>query len=153
MEFEQIYKTYHKDVYRLAYSYVLNKQDAEDIMQKSFLKLYKNIKKVNNSSNDIKKWLFRITINDCKDLLRTFKFKTLSFVNEENIINNEDYTKNDLIYILKSTPLNYRVPLFLHYYEGYNVKEIAKIMHKSESSIKMRLSRGREILKKEMEEN
>lgn len=153
MEFEQIYKTYYKDVYRLAYSYVLNKQDAEDIMQKSFLKLYKNIKKVNNSSNDIKKWLFRITINDCKDLLRTFKFKTLSFVNEENIINNEDYTKNDLIYILKSTPLNYRVPLFLHYYEGYNVKEIAKIMHKSESSIKMRLSRGREILKKEMEEN
>ena len=153
MEFEQIYKTYHKDVYRLAYSYVLNKQDAEDIMQKSFLKLYKNIKKVNNSSNDIKKWLFRITINDCKDLLRTFKFKTLSFVNEENIINNEDYTKNDLIYFLKSIPLNYRVPLFLHYYEGYNVKEIAKIMHKSESSIKMRLSRGREILKKEMEEN
>ncbi len=153
MEFEQIYKTYYKDVYRLAYSYVLNKQDAEDIMQKSFLKLYKNIKKVNNSSNDIKKWLFRITINDCKDLLRTFKFKTLSFVNEENIINNEDYTKNDLIYFLKSIPLNYRVPLFLHYYEGYNVKEIAKIMHKSESSIKMRLSRGREILKKEMEEN
>ena len=149
MEFEQIYKTYHKDVYRLAYSYVLNKQDAEDIMQKSFLKLYKNIKKVNNSSNDIKKWLFRITINDCKDLLRTFKFKTLSFVNEENIINNEDYTKNDLIYFLKSIPLNYRVPLFLHYYEGYNVKEIAKIMHKSESSIKMRLSRGREILKKD----
>ena len=54
--FDDMYKMYYKDVYRLAYSYVLNEQDAEDIMQKTFFKLYKSFEKISNSSDDIKKF-------------------------------------------------------------------------------------------------
>jgi len=151
--FDDIYNTYNKDVYRLAYSYVLNEQDAEDIMQKTFFKLYKSFEKISNSSDDIKRWLFRVAINDCKDLLRTLKFKAFNSLNEEIVLNKSYSTKIDLFNILKNIPANYRIPLFLYYYEGYSINEISKIMKKSESSIKMSLSRGREKLKKEMEEN
>jgi len=150
--FDDVYNSYYNDVYRLAYSYVLNNQDAEDIVQKTFLKLYKNIHKIHKSNNDIKKWLFRVAINECKDLLRFLKTKTFVSLNEEITKNGYNNKNNSLMLALMNIQKNYRIPLFLYYFEGYNINEISKIMKKSESSIKMSLSRGREKLKKEMEE-
>lgn len=69
--FEYIFKLHNKAVYRLAYSYLFNKLDAEDIVQKSFYKLYGNRKILNETDENIKKWLFKVCSNASKDLLKS----------------------------------------------------------------------------------
>ncbi len=151
--FDKLFNLYRNDIYRLAYSYVLNKCDAEDITQKVFYKLYLNIKKIflMNSNMDIKKWLFRITINESKNFLKTSWFKTIKDSERDNY-KMVDKSNKEFTYILKNIPLSYRIVLYLYYIEGYDIKEISEIIKKSTSAIKMRLLRGREMLKKEMED-
>ena len=147
--FDEIYYLYSKDVYKLIYSYLLNISDTEDILQKTFIKLYKNKKILLLSNEEIKKWLFRVSINNTKDLLKSSR-KKLS-LRLENETNSYELNENRTIDMLKSIPKDYRIPLYLYYYEGYKIKEIAKIMKKSESAIKMNLSRGKDKLRLEME--
>lgn len=68
--FDEIYYLYSKDVYKLIYSYLFNIQDTEDILQKTFMKLYNNKKILLLENEEIKKWLFRVSINNTKDLLK-----------------------------------------------------------------------------------
>lgn len=144
--FDEVYKSLFKDVFRLVYSYVLNISDTEDILQKTFYKLYKNKKILKLSDIEIKKWLFRVSINETKDLKKLLKYRI-----HEGLDNIEYKTKESvsLINALSKIKKEYRIPLYLYYYEGYKVSEIAKIMKKSESNIKVRLHRGRELLKTE----
>lgn len=150
--FEEIFNKYYKDIYRLSYSYTLNKNDSEDISQKVFIKLYENINKFNLANEDVKRWLFKVTSNECINHKRSFWIK--------NIIKNDELLKNENEYNLDETLLNtlktldykYRIPLYLYYYEGYKINEIATILHKTENCIKQRLKRGKEILKLEWRE-
>lgn len=147
--FDEIYCLYSKDVYKLIYSYLLNVPDTEDILQKTFIKLYKNRKVLSLSNEEIKKWLFTVSVNNSKDLLKSsWKKLTLRLDHDINSYNMDENATFDL---LKAIPKDYRIPLYLYYYEGYKIKEIAKIMKKSESAIKMSLVRGREKLKIELE--
>lgn len=70
-EFDRLFRLYSSDVYRLSYSYSKNRQDAEDITQRTFYKLYKNLNKLKCSDDEIKKWLMRVCINDTKNLLKS----------------------------------------------------------------------------------
>lgn len=150
--FTEIYKKYHNEVYRLAYGYTMNFADAEDIMQQTFIKLYNNINKFKSVDENVKKWLFKVAINEAKDNLKTFWKKNKTDTdNLENIISVNDSEKNELLYSLAKIDKKYRIPFYLHYYEGYNAKEIAKIMHLSESAVKSRILRAKEKILKEME--
>lgn len=150
-EFDRIFELYSRDVYRLAYSYLLSRQDAEDITQKVFYKLYVNIKKIPKSDLEIKKWLFKVSVNESKNLLKSSWFRTIKKDNEMEF----DRTiskKISIIQMLENVSKKNRITLYLFYYEGYDIKEISRIIGKSESAVKMRLSRGKEELKKEMED-
>ena len=68
--FETIYFEYKDDVYRLALSYTHNNYDAEDITQRTFIKVYKNINNI--QKNNLKQYLLTITANECKDLFKIF---------------------------------------------------------------------------------
>ena len=151
--FIELFKKYHNDVYRLAYGYTLNFQDAEDIMQQTFIKLYKNINKLKQDEEYTKKWLFKVASNQSKDLLKSFwKKKKTNCENFDVIFSNkQNLEKEDLIQALSKIDKKYRIPFYLHYYEGYNAKEIAKIMKLSESAVKSRLTRVKDKIKKEME--
>lgn len=148
--FNELYQMYNNDIYRLAFSYLLNKEDAEDVIQKVYIKLYNNKKILTLSNEEVKKWLFRICINESKDILKSSWRKLKTLLKNDDI---KDYKLENeiLIEALNKINTNFRIPLYLFYYEGYSIKEIAKQMKKSESAIKMRLSRGKEALKKEME--
>ena len=147
--FNELYQLYKNDIYRLAYSYLLNEQDSEDVIQKVYIKLYNNKKILTLSNNEAKRWLFRICINESKDILKS-PWKKLKATITNDVKDNK--TKNDsLVDALNNINPDYRIPLYLYYYEGYKIKEIAKIMKKSESAIKMKLSRGKEKLRLEME--
>lgn len=146
--FNELYHLYNNDIYRLALSYLLNDNDAEDVIQKTYIKLYKNTKILSLPNEDVKKWLIRISINESKDILKSPWRKVITKIKDDaRSISAYD---NDISEMLNNINANYRIPIYLYYYEGYNIKEIALLMKKSESAIKMRLSRGREALKKEM---
>lgn len=147
--FDEIYDLYSKDVYRLVYSYLFNIPDTEDVLQRSFIKLFNNKKILSLSDEEIKKWLFKISINQAKDILKSPWEKIVTIIDKD--INNSYEKEDSILEPLNNIPKDYRIPLYLYYYEGYSIKEISILIKKTESAVKMRLSRGKEKLKMEME--
>ncbi len=147
-QFLKIFNMYKNDIYRLAYSYTKNLSDSDDIVQNVFIKLYKKERILEKSDIEIKKWLIKVTINECKTIfLSSWKKKICSLTEkEENIIktNNKEYFLLDEINKLSK---NERLIIFLYYYENYRIKEISTIMKKSETNIQTILYRARNKLK------
>ncbi len=153
-EYIRIFTLFKNDIYRLAFSYTKNTLDADDIVQSVFIKLYKNFDKFSDDIS-IKKWLTKVTINECKTLfLSAWKRKMVPITIKEEPAIKEKIDTN-LIDALFKLPKKYRIVLFLFYYEDYKIKEIAELLNVKEETIKTRLSRARsqlkDILKGEME--
>ena len=135
---------FHSMVFRLAYSYLKNREDAEDISQEVFIKLYSN-KKPFSDEGHIKGWLIRVTVNLCKDCLRSQRFTSHTELTADiPAILQENSGIIDLINRLKP---DYGGVIYLYYYEGYSAKEIASILKISHTAVTSRLNRGRKQLK------
>lgn len=148
-EFIKIFNLYKNDVYRLAYSYTKNKSDTDDIAQNVFIKLYKHKDILKLDNDDIKKWLFKVTINECKSLfLSLWRIKVSLFDDKDIKVSDSN---NDLLDVIANLNKKERIIVFLHYYEGYKMKEIAEMMKLSEANVKVLLSRTRKKLKNMME--
>ena len=115
--------------------------------------LSKNIA-INSSSE--KSYLFKMTANLCKDYLKSKRAKNTDDYDEvmEGMSTSDSFTDDErqLYDELMQLPDIQRVPVYLHFYEGYTYKEIAKILQISESAVAMRISRGKDELKKRLEE-
>ena len=119
---------YSDMVYRLCYIYLHNTADVEDVFQEVFLKLLQN-KKPFESTEHEKSWLIRVTINKCKDMLKSFWKKRVDFVEDiEPLNDNKD--ENELLQIILSLSSKYKDVIYLYYYEEYTVPQIAKIQPK-----------------------
>lgn len=140
-------------VLKTAYCYVGNYSEAEDIAQEVFLTLHEKQKKFSDDEH-IKAWLLRAAINRCKNYRKSWKQK--SRVELDNIPEQamkDSYLRDrELREAVFSLSEKYSSALFLHYYEGYTIKEIASLLGKSENTIGSLLRRGREKLKLELEE-
>ena len=141
-----LFDSYADDLYRFAVSYTGSKQEAEDIVQDVFLKLLSKNIAINSSSE--KSYLFKMTANLCKDYLKSKRAKNTDDYDEvmEGMSTSDSFTDDERL------PDIQRVPVYLHFYEGYTYKEIAKILQISESAVAMRISRGKDELKKRLEE-
>ncbi len=144
----ELYDLYSENVYKLAFSYMGNKSDAEDIVQNVFLKLLHQNYHIHEGQE--KSYILSMTANACKDLIRSRK--KMSDVNYEDLPDNSTYydltdIENDLLGAVSSLPEKIRIVMHLFYYEGYSVKEIARMLKISLSAVTMRLTRGREALK------
>lgn len=146
MEVENKIREYSDIVYRIAYTMTHKKSDAEDIFQEVFIKFCKNINKFKDIDHE-KKWLIRVTINECNMLYRKNKIKNETEL-DENICKpcNDDYKISVHTYIKKLTP-KYQTVIYLYYFEGYKINEIAKILKTTSGTIKSRLSRAKQQLK------
>jgi len=105
---------------------------------------------LNLSDEETKKYLFKIAVNESKRLLLTpWRKRKISLDDMENILEDKKSYKSDenLIYVLSELKSIYRFPLYLYFYEGYNIKEISEILKISEPAVKVRLLRGKEKLK------
>ena len=98
-----------------------------------------------------KAWIIRATINACKDYLRTNFWKRATVLDDAYEIPSPKEPESELLDLVMELPKNYRVSIYLHYYEGYPVGEIAAIMGKSENTISAYLARGRKKLKTVLE--
>ncbi len=137
-------RKYHTSMFRLAYSYVRNREDAEDIVQDAFLKLYCCDIDFAEEAN-IKAWLIRVTINLCKDMLRS-SARRLRNELITDIPAEPPEVSGMAEYITRLKP-EYSGMIYLYYYEGYSVKEIARMRRMTVSAVTTRLSRARKQLK------
>lgn len=150
-EVNRAVEKYADTVFRICILHLKNKSDAEDIFQEVFLKFALNDKEFENANHE-KAWIIRVTINACKDLIKSFfRNRTISI---DELISVADEEKEDLSYVLEAVlklPVKYRDAIYLHYYEGYSALEIGEILGKNENTVYSILSRGRSMLKESLE--
>ena len=146
--FAQIAFEKHCDtVYRLAFARTKNTADAEDILQEVFLRYLKTGKKASSDEHELA-LLIRITIN-CSKSLHTSAWNKNTTPLGDNLLS-EEYEHNDTLDAVLKLPLKYRTVIHLHYYCGYSVEEIAKIIKARPSTVKSQLFRAREKLKEDL---
>lgn len=133
-------------IFLIALSYTQNYDDAEDIMQNSFEKLW-NSHCTFNSDEHIDRWLARVCINECKDSFRLRHKKQISLDEIMNISSEDKYFNIDLFNAVSSLPKKERIVVHLFYYEDMTVKEISALLNIKESTIKSLLRRSRQKLK------
>ena len=149
---EVIMEKYKNNLYSIAFNICQNAADADDVVQDTLLE-YHTTEKQFDSEQHIRAWLIRVAINKAKNISMSF-FRRSSVLLEDYIdtlIFETPEAKGLLEEVLK-LPEKYRIVIHLFYYEDYSVKEMAEILHTSESNVKVRLSRGRKMLKKSLQE-
>ncbi len=150
MDEKQIGDIYERNVdsiYRLCFSYLKNKDDAFDAMQNTFFRMIQK-KKTFVSPEHEKAWLIVCASNICKNVLVHWWRKNVSIEENDGIGGCQE--DRELLMVLLNLPEKYRIPIYLHYYEGYNSMEIGKMMGKSDATIRGWLKKGRELLGKEI---
>lgn len=143
--------TYADMVYRIAFHYCKHKEDAEDILQNTFLKLLKQ-KKEFDSEEYLKRWLIRVTINECHSLfLSPWKKRQQELQEYGQEVFWDSSEKSDLFYAVMDLPKKYRIVVYLYYYEDYAVREISEIIGVKETTIQTQLMRARKMLREKLE--
>ncbi|MFT4412866.1 sigma-70 family RNA polymerase sigma factor [Fredinandcohnia humi] len=155
---EKLIDEFGEMVKRLAYTYVKDWQVAEDITQEVFLACYNNLENFREECS-YKNWIYKITINKCKDFIKgkwilPKEFLERLFMNE----NKRSITPEDRLMLLTEErilsqnvlklPVKYREIIILYYYEDLKIKEISELTGLNEATIKTRLSRGKKFLRK-----
>ena len=137
--------TYSDTVFRVAFQYVKNRADAEDVLQEVFLTLYKKTPQFSVDDDGLKAWLIRVTINKSKDFLRANKRRRAFVRNYQPPTQTNPY--DEVFEALDKLSELDRNAIYLHYYEGYTAKEIALILGGNERAITKRIERARKKLK------
>jgi len=131
-------------VLKVAFNRLQNYSDAEDITQEVFIALYSTHKEFENNEH-LKAWLIRVTINKCNDLKKSFWQSHTEPLNENEAIS-FDQTNNFVLSELKKLAPAYRDVIYLYYYEGYKINEIAEMTGVSINTASSRLKRARKKL-------
>lgn len=140
----EVVAKHSKSLVRLAFTYVKNEQDAEDVVQEVFLSWLRAAKAFSGEEHE-KAWLIRATINRCKNLLKSRWFRGRRPLTDDlSCLVREE---SALLSAVLELDEKYRLPIHLHYYEGYEIREIAEMLGESPATIGTRLARGRERLK------
>ena len=146
---ERAVNEYGNSILRLAYSYLHNMQDAEDVLQDTLIKLISKGPEFENSMHE-KAWLLRVAGNISKNKLISNRIHMTDELDDELMAENRE----DLSFVwdaVKSLPVQYRETVHLFYYEGYSTEEIASILKKNDATVRSDLRRARirlrEILK------
>ena len=153
--FEEVMRKYADMVYRLAYTRVGNKYDADDILQEVFLR-YIRADKTYTDEEHRKAWLIRATINYTKTFVTSAWNRHAEYSEPDADAGAEDEgisqaeTRNDIMRALSELPEKYRTAVYLFYYEDMSVAQIAKSVGASESNVKARLSRARDMLREKL---
>ena len=145
----RLFDAYHNMVYRLALTMTHSRQDAEDITQTVFLKLLDG--KSRPTAGKERSWLAAVTVNACKDLMRSFWRRNMEPLDE--MIPVQMSEERALFDAVMALPTKYRTVVHLHYYEGYTFAEIGGMLHIKPSAVSMRLHRARNLLRSGLQED
>lgn len=167
-EFARLVETYSPMIYRLGLKMLTNPQDAEDLLQETFLKAYRHLKDFDGRSS-LSTWLYRIAINEALMVLRRKQPEVISIdepnhedgeereplqivdwccLPEEELLSTEGRTVLDRA-MEKLSPL-LRAVFVLRDIEGLSTRQVAQALNLSEAVVKTRLSRARLRLRQEL---
>lgn len=154
-EFENKYNLYKTTIYSIAYNYVHNQSDSDDITQEVFLKYLKSNEKFESLDHE-KYWLIRVTINTSISFIKSkwkskviFDNEYIDTIKDEQSANSEAYDKLHMREVIAKLDNKYKDVIILYYYQNYSTNEIASILNISNSAVKKRLERARNIIRKE----
>lgn len=143
---ESIVNEYGTMLYRISFTMLGNNFDAEDAVQETFIKYIKKSPDFDSAEHE-KAWLIRVVTNKCRDILRfRFKYLPLDLDSLKDCVIDEKDER--IISALYALPKKFKTVLYLYYVQEYKINEIASIIEKTPSAVKMRLQKGRKILKK-----
>ena len=137
-------------VLRLAYSYMHNMQDAEDILQETLIRYMQAVPEFENESH-ARAWLLRVAANLSKNRIEYNRYRMADELNEELVAEERE----DLSFVweaVKSLPVTYRETIHLFYREGFKTAQIAEILGEKEATVRSHLKRGREKLREILKE-
>lgn len=143
------YDMHSGTVFRLCYALLGNKSDAEDAMQETFLRYIRKPRAFESTAHE-RAWFIRVTVNLCRDRLRFRKRHSMVLLQDTEPYAGESGGAGVLESIL-ALPARCKAPLYMHYVEGYSIREIAQILRCGESAVKARMLRGRRKLRLEMD--
>jgi RNA polymerase sigma-70 factor (ECF subfamily) len=146
----EIYSRHIDTIYRLCYILTGSRADAEDAVQAVFLKLIESGKSFNDMEHE-KAWLIVTTKNHCRDLHRKWwKRNVVSGGIEIEGQYSQTFQSSEIWSCLLKLPQPHRILLYLHYFEGYKLSEIAKLLKLNENTVKSRLRKAKACLKLEI---
>lgn len=145
---KDVMEKYSDMVYRIALTRSGTIENAEDIFQEVFIKFSEKKPSFNNAEHE-KAWFIRVTINLSKNINKSAWNRRVITLDESITFENKE--ESNVFSVVSELPQNYKTVIYLSYYEGYKVKEIAEIINKREGTIKTWLYRAREILKQKLE--
>ena len=151
-EFVQAVERYGDTIYRVAYSCLKNRADAKDGRKDTLLKLYRERRSF-ESEEHRRRWLIRVAVNQAKSLLRSSWFRRTIPLDEQldqPVFDRPE--ESELFEQVMALPKNYRLALYLYYYEGYQVREVAELMRANLSTVQTWLMRARGLLQQSYKE-
>ncbi len=138
----------HMDmIFRLAFSWLKSREDADDVTQNALLALYKTDKDF-VSAEHMKAWLIRVTVNECKKILRSpWRRRGEPLEDYENALAFQAPEDRALYDAIMALDAKYRTVIVLYYYEGYSIRETAQLLGVPPATVGTRLARARQQLK------
>ncbi len=150
--FRQKYEKYSQLIFKIAFLHMGSTCDAEDVMQNVFMKLLYNSPDFKDDEHE-KAWLIRVIQNMYRNSLKVRARQCAEYNDGVAADKERDISKAiDISMKIKDLPASYKTAIFLCYYEDVTIKDISKTLRISQSAVKMRLKRGRELLRSELEE-
>lgn len=143
----ELVEAYSDMVMRIAYQNCFNKSDSEDITQEVFIKLLENMDRVKDDEGYLKAWLIRVTVNLCKDYNKSSWYKRVKGFDGNELEIPWEMEELGLWEELSRLKPVYRNIIYLYYYEGYKIHEIAGILNLRENTVSSNLNRARKQLK------
>ncbi len=169
LQFETLYNEHKKLVYNLCLQYVLNAEDAQDITQEVFVKVYQHYHQYNPAAASLKTWIYRIAINQCLDFLKARKTKKrfgfisalfqqgsnepvegTGHINHPGIESENKEALQNLLQIIQSLPENQQTAIILSKIEDRPQKEVAEIMNTSVKAVESLLQRAKQTIQKKL---
>ena len=149
-EVDRAIDLYADTVRRLCMIYLKSYADTEDIFQNVFIKYLLSSAKFESPEHE-KAWIIRVTVNECKDFLKSFFRKRSVPLDEiQELRADAPESSGEVLDAVMSIPQKYKDAVYLHYYEGYSAAEIAKLLRKNVNTIYTNLARARELLRERL---
>lgn len=150
---DEAFRRYGDRVFSAAFSVCQNREDADDVVQDTFIKYYTRNEDYIDDSH-LKAWLLRVAINCAKDITGAFwrrnRVSWEEYMEQLEFVQPED---KSLFQAVMELPEKYRLVIHLFYYEEYSIAEIAALLRSTQGTVKARLSRGRTLLKSMLTED
>ena len=148
--FEELYEKYAKDVLRVSYFYLGDRQQAEDVTQDVFVRLLTHTPELVPGRE--KAWLLKVALNRCRDLWRAAWVKRVVLGSPAMELTpapdqlEDRLERQELLQAIQRLPADFKDVILLHYYQGLGIAEISQMLNVPEGTISSRLSRGRKKL-------